>query len=148
MFLPKLKKYDGIKVLKEMLAKCNIPSANSLNIAEVLLEYTGDEKYLEIFRKNIFKSKEIDNIEAVSRLSRCTPSDQIYDILVEVYLNTEDSTVLSTASTGLLYNKGYINDPNDMEEFISKIELGRKLYVKNIEKRREMIRKLEDGELE
>ncbi len=47
MFLLKLKKYDGIKALKEMLAKCNIPSANSLNIAEVLIEYTGDEEYLE-----------------------------------------------------------------------------------------------------
>lgn len=56
-FLPKLKKYDGVKALKEMLPECRIPSGGSVTISEVLYECTGDDKYLDVIKKNIDKDE-------------------------------------------------------------------------------------------
>ena len=50
-FFPELKKYDGIKVLKESPYLLQIPSEASVEIAKILYETTGDEGYLDIIKK-------------------------------------------------------------------------------------------------
>lgn len=147
-FLPKLKKYNGIEALKEALRTCNIPSGNSLNIANTLLEYTGDEQYLEIFKKNIDASEEDDNLEAVAMLSYCKPSDAIFNILAEIYINDDNETVRSTAVDGLLHCKGYIENPLDMQEIMKTLKISRLFLIDDMEERKKMIEKLENGDLE
>ena len=50
-FFPKLKKYDGIKALKESPYLLQIPSEASVEISKILYEATGDEGYLDIIKK-------------------------------------------------------------------------------------------------
>ncbi len=52
-FLPKLKKYDGIKALKKSRYLFQIPSEASVEIGKVLYEATGKETYLNIIKRNI-----------------------------------------------------------------------------------------------
>lgn len=147
MFLPKLKKYDGVTTLKSALKTCNIPSGNSLNIAKALLEYTGNEQYLEVFKINMNTSIGTDRIKATAMLSYCKPSDAIFEFLADVYINDENETVRSTAIDGLLYFKGYIKNPYDIKEIMNSAKLGRLLMLDDIQDRRKMIEKLKSGEL-
>ena len=50
-FFPELKKYDGIKALKESPYLLQIPSEASVEISKILYEATGDEGYLDIIKK-------------------------------------------------------------------------------------------------
>lgn len=148
IFLPKLKNYDGIKELEATLQKCEIPSRNSLNIALALWKSNNDEKYLEVFKENINNSKEEQKTQIIAMLVYCDPDERIYDILVPLYINSENSTVRSTALTGILHCKGYIKNPLDTKEIVQSMKL-RKLFLLNEkEDRRKMIHKLNLGELE
>ncbi|MBD5533934.1 MAG: hypothetical protein HDQ98_17380 [Lachnospiraceae bacterium] len=108
IFLPKLKKYDGIGALKEALAKCRIPSSRSVLYSHVLYDATGDEDYLDLIKRNIDASP--DTISYVSELSYCKPCQKLYDILSDIYINNKNAVNRSTAVSGLLYNKGLIKD--------------------------------------
>lgn len=120
-FLPKLKKYDGINALKESLGKCNIPSDNSLNIAEVLYNETMEDAYLEVFEKNLNTSDFC--LPIVAQLSYCKPSSKLFDLLSNIYINDNDTTVQNTAIMGMLYCKKIINDPHSIREKTSIREL-------------------------
>ena len=50
IFLPKMKKYDGIKILEESHFLLRIPSEESVEISTVLYAATGNEKYLDIIK--------------------------------------------------------------------------------------------------
>lgn len=50
IFLPKMKKYDGIKILEESPFLLRIPSEESVEISTVLYAATGNEKYLDIIK--------------------------------------------------------------------------------------------------
>ena len=87
-FFPKLKKYDGIKALKESHYLLQIPSEASVEIGKILYEVTGDEKYLDLIKRNIDASPE--TISFVSILSYCKPCQRLYNILVDIYINNTD----------------------------------------------------------
>ena len=87
-FLPKLEKYDGIKALKENPYLLQIPSEASVEIGKILYEVTGDEKYLDLIKRNIDASPE--TISFVSILSYCKPCQRLYNILVDIYINNTD----------------------------------------------------------
>lgn len=74
-FFPKLKKYDGIKALKESPYLLQIPSEASVEIGKILYEATGDDGYLDIIKKNIDASPE--TISFVSILSYCKPCNGV-----------------------------------------------------------------------
>lgn len=145
-FLPKLKKYNGIEALKGTLIQCNIPSDNSVTIAKVLYEYTGDNKYLEVIKSNIEKDK--DNISNVAMLLDCKPSEGLYNLLVNIYIDSDNKIVRSSAAIGILYNKGLIRNPHDMQEIMNKIELRRKFARSDRKERIDVIKQLENGQLE
>ena len=54
-FFPELKKYDGIKTLKESPYLLQIPSEASVEISKILYETTGDEGYLDIIKKILMR---------------------------------------------------------------------------------------------
>lgn len=113
-FFPKLKKYDGIKALKESPYLLQIPSEASVEIGKILYEATGDGGYLDIIKKNIDASPE--TISFVSILSYCKPCQRLYNILVDIYINNSNKVNRSTAVMGILYNKGIIKDRGSIKE--------------------------------
>ena len=147
MFLPKLKKYDGMVALKKFLLTCSMPSDNSLNVAEVLLKQTGDKKYLKIFEENLKTNDKTHRLVTTATLIYCIPSPEIYSLLKKIYIFDKDDTVQSTAATGLLHYNGYITDPLSKKEFMETLELSRKFMLDNEEDRKQIVEKLEKGEL-
>lgn len=145
-FLPQLKKYDGIGALKELLARSIIPSYASVAVSSALYEYTGDDNYLDIIKQNIDKSK--GEISYVAILSYCKPCRKAYDLLVEIYINSDDTTNRSTAILGILYNKGFIVDPLNMHDRMATTELSRKFFTDDVNERKTIIKMLETGQFE
>ncbi len=144
VFLPKLRRYDGIGALKKALAKCRIPSGQSVLISQILYENTGNDNYLDIIKQNI--DKEENKISNVATLAYCTPCKKAYNFLVDIYLRNNNEYIRSTAVTGMLYNKGMIDDPTDIKEMTSKVELSRKFMALDINKRKEIVEMFEKGQ--
>ena len=144
-FLPKLKKYDGIKALKESPYLLQIPSEASVEIGKVLYEVTGDEDYLDLIKRNIDASPE--TISYVSILSYCKPCQRLYNILVDVYINNNNRVNRSTAVMGILYNKGIIKDRSSIKESNDVISLRKKFKSEDSAERQKIFRKFENGEI-
>lgn len=145
IFLPKLKNYNGIKALKKTLLSCAVPSDSSVIISQVLYEYTEDENYLDIIKQNIDKDK--DKISYVAILSYCKPCKKIYDFLIDIYINSTNSTIRSTSVTGILYNRGYIHNPCNIKEIFETVELEKKFDSNDMNERKEIIKKFDEGQL-
>ena len=144
-FLPKLRKYDGIKALKESLFLNQIPSESSVELGKVLYEATDDEKYLDVIMRNIDASP--DNTSFVSILSYCRPCHKLNDLLIDIYINNENKVNRNTAVMGLLYAKGIIKDRSSIQEANNTIELRKKFKLQDKEERRNIISKFESGEI-
>lgn len=144
-FLPKLKKYDGIKTLKESPYLFQIPSEASVEIAKILYETTGDEYYLDLIKRNIDASPE--TISYVSILSYCKPCQRLYNILVDIYINNSNKVNRGTAVMGILYNKGIIKDRGSIQEANGVIGLRKKFKSEDREERKKILEKFENGEL-
>ena len=143
--LPKLKKYDGIKALKESPYLSQIPSEASVEIGKVLFEVTDDENYLDIIKRNIDASP--DTISYVSILSYCKPCPRLYNILADIYINNNNKVNRSTAVMGLLFNKGIIKDRKSIKESNETIELRKKFKSEDREERKRNLERFEKGEL-
>lgn len=144
-FLPKLKKYDGIKALKESPYLNRIPCEASVEIAKILYEATDDEDYLDLIKRNIDASP--NTISYVSLLSYCKPCLKLYYILADIYINNENKVNRSTAVQGLLFNKGVIKDIFDIKESNATIELRKKFKSEDKKERQKIFEKFEKGEL-
>lgn len=144
-FLPKLKKYDGIKALKENPYLNKLPCEASVEIAKILYETTNDEDYLDLIKRNIDASP--NTISYVSLLAYCKPCLKLYNILADIYINNENRVNRSTAVQGLLFNKGIIKDIFDIKESNATIELRRKFKSEDKEERQKIFEKFEKGEL-
>lgn len=129
-----------------MLLKCIISSGGSVIISQTLYEQTGDDKYLDIIKKNI--DKDVNEISYVAMLSYCKPCKKSYDLLVDIYCNSDNKTIRSTAVTGILFNKGFITDPLNLQEMVASVELGRKFIADDVNERRMIIKMLETGQME
>lgn len=144
-FLPKLQKYPGILKLEEKLSDSPIPSEQSSVISITLLGIKEDDKYLDVIKENI--RLEPNKIQNVARLAYCKPSKKIYDVLVDVYINSEDGVMRSTAVTGILCNKGYIKDPLSIKEMMANVELRKKFRSDDIVERKKIIERFESDNL-
>ena len=145
IFMPKLKKYNGIKALKESTYLLQVPSEASVEIGKILYEVTGDEEYLDLIKRNIDESPE--TISYVSILSYCKPCQRVYNILADIYINNNNSVNRSTAVMGILYNKGIIKDRDSIKESNDVINLRKKFKSEDSAERQEILKKFENGEL-
>lgn len=144
-FLPKLKKYDGIKALKESSYLLQIPSEASVEIGKILYEVTRDEDYLDLIKRNIDASPE--TISYVSILSYCKPCQRLYSILTDIYVNSNNKVNRSIAVMGILYNKGIIKDRSSINESNNVISLRKKFKSEEREERQKILQRFENGEL-
>lgn len=146
-FLPKLRKYDGIRKLHRVLVFLEIPSSESVEFASILYNVTGNEKYLNIIDKNIKSSP--NEISYVSELSYCKPCKKVYDILKDIYINNNNKVNRNTAVMGILYNKGIVKDIHNIEESNNTIELRKKFKAEDKNERKKILEKFEeDGFIE
>lgn len=145
IFLPKLEKYNGVGALKEALGRCTIPSDSSVILSQVLYEHTGDEQYLDVIKLNIDKNE--NKVSNVAILSYCRPCEKAYNLLVDIYLKSNNETIRSTAVTGILYNKGMIKAPFSVQEVMKNVELERKFIADDAIQRKKIITMFEEGKL-
>ena len=145
IFMPKLKKYNGIKALKESPYLLQVPSEASVEIGKILYEVTGDEEYLDLIKRNIDASPE--TISYVSILSYCRPCQRLYNILADIYINNNNRVNRSTAVMGILYNKGIIKDRDSIKESNDVINLRKKFKSEDSAERQIILKKFENGEL-
>lgn len=145
IFLPWLKKYNGLDSLEKKLQELNVPSGGSVLISRVLYENTRETKYLDSIMRNIEKAP--GNISLVSNLAYCSPSEKAYSLLVHIYINSDNEVIRSTAVTGILYNKGIIKNPYDLQEITNNIGLKRKFLLSDIDDRKKNIKLFEEGML-
>lgn len=145
VLLPKLKKFDGISALKNRLKKCNLPSDESISIAQILYEHTKEGSYLDLMMENIMKSQY--KLSYVARLIYLKPEKKVYEALKNIYLKCDDPTVRDTAVTGLLYNKGIIKNPLNMQEIFMNVALKRKFVSENASERAKILEAFEVGGL-
>ena len=144
-FLPKLKKYDGIKALKDSLTLFQIPSEASVEIGKTLYESTGDENYLNLIKRNINAAP--NTISYVSTLSYCKPCPRLYRILTEIYIDSTNKVNRSTAVMGILFHKGIIKDRSSIEESNNVMSLRKKFQSEDRAERIKILEKFEKGEL-
>lgn len=84
----------------------------------------------------------------MATLSYCKPCKKSYDLLVDIYCNSDNQTIRSTAVSGILYNKGFITDPDNLQEMTASVELRRKFIADDVNERRMIIKMLETGQME
>lgn len=141
IFLPKLKKYDGIEALKSSKYLNQVPSEISVVMSRILYDSTGDDRYLNIIKENINAAPNAYSYVAI--LSRCKVSEKVYQLLKSIYINNDNSISRSTAFYGILYNKGIVKDINSAQEMNDTIPLRMKYKSEDKFERERLIEQFE-----
>ena len=146
IFMPKLKKYNGMEALEDKLNIFNVPSRANVNVAEALYITTGQKKYLDLLIENYNKSE--NKTPIVARAMYLAKNNDVYSWLMDIYVNdTEDKNQICALS-GILWWDGFIKNINDMQEFSKKIQFLRMFKSDNREKRREILNEYKNGAFE
>lgn len=146
IFMPKLKKYNGMKALEDKSNVFDVPSDASVNVAEVLYIVTGEKKYLDLLIENYNKSK--NKTPVVACVMRLAKNNDVYSWLMDIYVNDIDDKNQLCALRGILWRDGFIKNINDMQEFSKKIQFLRLFKCDNREKRREILNEYKNGAFE
>lgn len=149
IFMPELTKYNGIEALKAKLNKFVIPSGASFNIAETLYITTNENKYLRLIIENYnTTSNKATKIAYVSRLSHLAKKLEVYNELIDIYINDNESVNQSNAIQGILWADGYLRNIDDMDEIIKNMQLLRMFNKDCKEDRKVVIEGYKNGEFE
>ena len=144
----KLQKYDGIEALNEKLREGISNSGYSyrmVDIARTLYEVTSNEDYLDYIFEYYDKKKDS---AALAVLSHLKPCKKLYEFFKDVYLNSDESVARSTAVDGMLYCKGYIKDPNDLQEMGELVGMGRAFISDDRKLRKKKLARFENGDFD
>lgn len=104
--LPKLKKYDGIKMLKETLFSNCMSREVNMDMAKTLYEYTKDKKYLDILTISIDCNdyNNIHNFKLILDLNKFPVTEDLYKFFRKLYFKCEaiHSSFMQEIIRGLL----------------------------------------------
>ena len=145
-FFPELKFYDGISALKTMLWSEKTTEGLRLLIAFYLYQSSGEKEIIEII-KDIITNRNF-NYSDISLLIHLNKSKEVYDLFKYIYKKATDKIEVSCAITGLLYNKGYIRDIDDVEELSNNSSIRKRMKSLDVSEREEIIQKFERGEFD
>ena len=146
IFMPKLKKYNGMEALEDKLNIFNVPSCANVNVAEALYITMGQKKYLDLLIENYNKSE--NKTPIVARVMYLAKNNDVYSWLMDIYVNDTDGKNQICALSGILWRDGFIKNINDMQEFSKKIQFLRLFKSDNREKRREILNEYKNGAFE
>ena len=144
----KLQNYDGIAALNEKLREGIINaeySGRMVDIASALYEATSIEDYLDYIFAYYDKKKEFGTIAVLSHLKPC---NKLYVFFKNVYLDSDDSVARSTAVDGMLYCKGYIKDPEDLQEKGELVGMSRAFISDDRKLRQKKLARFEKGDFD
>lgn len=146
VFFPKLRTYNGIQALKDVVSEYIVPSSASMFIAFLIYNNTRESIYLKLMKRNIEESHY--DYSYVSMLIYTLPSEDVYQVLADIYKNCSEKIACGSAINGILYNKGFIKDINNINDIQSMKEL--RMIFKNAtgKQKDELLKKLELGEFE
>lgn len=146
IFMPKLVKYDGVYALRLKVDEFEVPSESSFSVAEVLYELTKEKIYFHILAKNYEDINDrLIKIKFVSRLSHLSKNKDVYDLLLDIYINDSEGVNQTTAINGILYADGHLNKADDMEEIISNIQLIRTFKKDSKDERKDIIKAYQEN---
>lgn len=146
VLFPKLKKYDGISALKNIVLSYSIPSSANMLISYLIYQNTQDIGYLELMERNIIESQY--DYSYVSMLIYSAPCEDVYKVLVRIYVNCSNRIALSSSINGILYNKGFIKNLDEVKQVSNMKELRNILKNAPFNEREKMIEKLEKGKFD
>jgi hypothetical protein len=146
-YLPRLKKYDGIKILLLIFKKTDIGLYRMTHISLILFKATGMIKYINILKKYFYKLKRLDRVSTTVDLSCCDPNEHILKLLFDIYLEDEDAVVRFISIEGILYQRGYMKSPDSLEDSINMRPLISKFEFVNKKDRKKIIDILKNGDL-
>lgn len=109
-FLPKLKKYDGIKLLTDELEKNSIPSKRNADVSYILWKYTNDKKYEENLINDFDIENELVRQGILWNILHITVSDEIKEFYVNTVVNDSYDAVRFMAAYGYLYCNGIVEN--------------------------------------
>jgi|GEM_PF-6743921 len=115
IFMPELQLYDGIKLLREKLNQCNVPSGASINYALSLFKAVNDKDAFEVLKINLQNSNWNNKIKILINIQLCSCNNDIYTLFEEISVNDENKMVRSCAIRGILYFRHLVDKPNDYE---------------------------------
>lgn len=144
----KLQNYDGIEALNEKLREGIINaeySGRMVDIASALYEATSIEDYLDYIFAYYDKKKEFGTIAVLSYLKPC---NKLYVFFKNVYLDSDDSVARSTAVDGMLYCKGFIKDPEDLQEKGELVGMSRAFISDDRKLRQKKLARFEKGDFD
>jgi hypothetical protein len=140
--IPELHYHDGLKILKKALDCAKNFSSRAADIAAILYDTTLEGKYLDRIVE-CYRSDPDSSYVAILKFRK--PSEKLFDILADFYINNEEQIIRSTAARGLLHIKGYILDLYDNDEKLKKIGYTRKMRVDDKTRRIEYVEMLRNG---
>lgn len=143
--LPKLRKYDGMNALKERISRLKIPSYASVAVSKVLYDCTGEERYLDIIKRNI--DAEPNNIAYVSNLAFCRISEKQYEMLKDIYINNDDNINRGIAVRGMLHIRGIMQSVDGIDDVLRTKEFREKFKSDSKKERKVIIKRFEEGML-
>ncbi|MBR0428757.1 MAG: hypothetical protein IJK17_01585 [Lachnospiraceae bacterium] len=113
IFMPQLKKYDGLTALKKKMSFFPFESYANLCILIALYKATYEKEYFDLLQK-IYAVAGKERLACIDELSYIAKQKQVYEFLMQVYLNDSDETVRSTAMHGILWADGRLDELDDM----------------------------------
>lgn len=110
-YLPKF----GLFKLIDGLSKLPIPSLLSAEYAKIQLDETGDSHYEDLLIDHLSINNKMERNIVVRLLLSCKPSHKLDSPFEDLIFNDNSSLVRFNAAAGLLYCRGIINNPLDID---------------------------------
>lgn len=146
VLFPGLKTRDGIHALKNVVNNYSVPSEASMLIAFIIYNNTRENAYLKLMERNIVESNY--NYSYISLLICAPLREEVYEVLAGIYKKCSERVACGSVINGILYQKGYIKDINNIKEVLGMKELRKVLKNVTREQRDDMLKKFETGEFE
>lgn len=102
VLFPKLRKYDGISALEQVIGNYEIPSSGNILISYLLYQNTGKDEYLKLIERNIVESNY--DYSFIALINNLKSSEQVYQLFVRIYERCSERVALSTCINGILFN--------------------------------------------
>jgi hypothetical protein len=122
-----LKSANSEITLRSLLAKVSAPSYAHLRIAEALWEITNDLVFQEIMLEDFAKDNAALRQQVAIALEDTKPSKLTLKTFLEILRIEKDSTMRTTAASGILIYYCLLESPSDYENFQKYLPLVRKL---------------------
>lgn len=138
-YLPRLKYYQPVEKIEEMVSGCKIPSRMCVQLMYALYKINSDPDCLEIIKTNIVMKKEHTSYAALVVQDLDKEDKKIYDFLCNLYVSDIDTLEASIVEDGIMYLKGFRKKLFSFELTDEERAMHRKYYSEDVEERKRLM---------